>query len=112
MRYRRSLLGPLLALAFLAALVLLFRLALPSLVELIPDDSFFYLTLARNFTTDGRFTFDGIHTTYGFQPLWQWLLVPLALVTSANNALLYAGLVLCSLLHVVSGWRLHRLLRA
>lgn len=47
-----------------------------------PDDAFYYLEIAQRFGNTGWPTFDGQHTTTGFHPLWQLLLVPLAHVTS------------------------------
>ncbi|MBS0319253.1 MAG: hypothetical protein JSR18_01815 [Proteobacteria bacterium] len=34
------------------------------------DDAFYYLVIARNLVADGRLTFDGVHVTNGFHPLW------------------------------------------
>lgn len=42
----------------------------------VAADSFYYLTVARNAATMGRFSFDQERATNGFQPLWQVLLVP------------------------------------
>jgi hypothetical protein len=50
----------------------------PAVLTLTVDDSFYYLATARNFARGLGFTFDGIHATNGFQPLWMWLLVPIA----------------------------------
>lgn len=43
-----------------------------------PDDAFYYLEIARRFQDPNWPTFDGLHTTTGFHPLWQLLLVPVA----------------------------------
>lgn len=40
----------------------------------LADDSFYYLTVAARSVGKGFFTFDGIHPTNGFHPLWQILL--------------------------------------
>src|SRR5439155_23343645 len=45
-----------------------------------PDDSFYYLLPAWRFITHGYFTFDGVQTTYGFQPLFMVLLTGLSAV--------------------------------
>lgn len=42
------------------------------------DDTFYYLKPAWLLKLTGVFTFDGIHVTYGFQPLWMLLLTLLA----------------------------------
>lgn len=45
------------------------------LLSFIPDDAFYYIVLARNFTTYHAWTFDGgISQTSGFHPLWAYLL--------------------------------------
>lgn len=37
-------------------------------------DAFYYLTVARNVSQHGSLSYDGIHPTNGYHPLWQWLL--------------------------------------
>jgi hypothetical protein len=44
------------------------------------DDAFYYLEIASRFGEPAWPTFDGLHRTTGFHPLWQLLLVPLAWV--------------------------------
>ena len=51
-----------------------------SVLNIFADDAAYYLQIARNAAAGLGFTFDSIHATNGFQPLWQWLLVPLAAV--------------------------------
>jgi hypothetical protein len=51
---------------------------LEALVKLVPDDGFYYLELARRIGAGEGSTFDGIHETNGYHPLWLLLLVPLA----------------------------------
>lgn len=55
-------------------LFLLVRLPDPVLTNTIPDDAFYYLTLARNFARFGRWTADGIEPASGFHLLWGYLL--------------------------------------
>ncbi|MCP4422409.1 MAG: hypothetical protein GY805_37850 [Chloroflexi bacterium] len=44
-------------------------------VQYIPDDAYYYLTLAQNFSTLGSWTFDsGVSITSGFHPLFAYLL--------------------------------------
>jgi hypothetical protein len=45
-----------------------------ALVEHLPDDSFYYLVLAKNFALHGRWTFDGVAPATGFHLLWAYLL--------------------------------------
>lgn len=42
--------------------------------DYLARDAFYYLTVARNFADHGSFSFDQIHGTNGYQPLWQWML--------------------------------------
>ena len=41
------------------------------------DDAFYYFQIAKNVAHGRGFTFDGLHETNGFHPLWLALLVPL-----------------------------------
>lgn len=69
--------------------VLLFLL--PALLDVLSDparaygylapDAFYYFTIAANWVDYGAPSFDQVHPTNGFHPLWQWLVT-----------LLYAGL--------------------
>ena len=42
------------------------------------DDAFYYFQIAANFPENGRWTFDGIHSTNGVQPLWALILTVFA----------------------------------
>ena len=44
------------------------------LVQHIPDDAFYYLVLAKNYVTLGRWTFDGTSTSTGFHLMWGYIL--------------------------------------
>ena len=44
-------------------------------VQFVPDDAYYYLTLARNFAKQGQWTFDsGVSLTTGFHPLHAYVL--------------------------------------
>jgi hypothetical protein len=69
--------------AALIAPLALFSLAGPlwalggyDLATLFADDAFYYFQIARNVAHGHGPTFDGIHETNGFHPLWLLLLVP------------------------------------
>ncbi|MBK9471399.1 MAG: hypothetical protein IPO18_03830 [bacterium] len=69
------------------------------LLAIVPDDTAYYLQIARHAATGAGFTFDGLHPTNGYQPLWQWLLVPVfAVIRLGPEAMLRLVLVLQSLL--------------
>jgi len=57
------------------AVVFLWR---PSILTLAVDDSYFVLNIARHAARGEGFTFDGLHPTNGFHPLWGVLAVPFA----------------------------------
>jgi hypothetical protein len=74
-----------------------------ALVRQLPDDGFYYLEIANRLARGQGFTFDGVHSTNGFHPLWQLALVPLASVFH-GDALIRAELVVglaCSLVAVL-----------
>lgn len=50
------------------------REGLPSAFRWFADDAFYYLAIADHSPDTGLYTFDGIHPTNGFHPLWQYLL--------------------------------------
>ena len=70
-------------------------LDLPVIIsQLMVDDSFYYLEIARNIAHGNGATFDGIHETNGFQPLFQLLIVPVFwLVTDLKLAIYFLKLL-------------------
>lgn len=44
------------------------------LIKFVPDDAFYYLVLAKNFSVEQRWTFDGQAPASGFHLLWGYLL--------------------------------------
>jgi hypothetical protein len=51
--------------------VLTLTAPMPVLLDrFVPDDAFYYFQTAREFVKSGRSTFDGLHITTGYQPLW------------------------------------------
>lgn len=51
-----------------------FRFGVAAPLSLFQADAFYYLDITRNSAGRQGFTFDGVHQTNGFHPLWQWLL--------------------------------------
>src|SRR6185369_12146057 len=47
------------------------------IVFLLYDDAYYYLGVARHLAAGAGSTFDGLHATNGYHPLWCWALVPL-----------------------------------
>ena len=50
----------------------------------VPDDASYYLKIAENFNNGKGFSFDGLHQTNGFQPLWQYILIALTFIYSSD----------------------------
>lgn len=67
------------------------------LVVRTPDDAFYYLEIARRIGAGDGFTFDGVHATNGFHPLWQLVLAGVGLLLPGQTAFLRASLLLCLL---------------
>lgn len=74
------------------------------------DDSFYAFQIARNIAHGAGATFDGIHATNGFQPLYVAVLVPLFWIARDNATLpIHLALVLSALFTVATAFILHRL---
>ncbi|MCI0452615.1 MAG: DUF2079 domain-containing protein [Candidatus Latescibacteria bacterium] len=74
------------------------------------DDSFYAFQIARNIAHGEGATFDGIHATNGFQPLYVAALVPLYWIAGDNATLpVHLALVLSALLTVATAFLLHRI---
>src|ERR1700733_11668687 len=54
----------------------------------IADDASYYMTAARNLAAGRGLTFDGIHPTNGFHPLWLLMLVPLFLLHATPETMI------------------------
>jgi hypothetical protein len=76
------------------------RKPVPSLLEFVPDDAFYYLQIARHLAASGAPTFDGINPTNGYHPAWLVLITACARLVSTPEALLTASLVLAFSLHI------------
>lgn len=63
-----------------------------TLIRIVPDDAFYYLATARHIVAGDGSTFDGMHSTNGYHPLWMALLLPLAAVVDDRVLLLRAVL--------------------
>lgn len=72
------------------------------LARVVPDDTFYYLTIARNVAETGQFSFDNLSATNGFHPLWQLALVPIALLKLSPELSLRIVLILLAVLEGVT----------
>jgi hypothetical protein len=108
-----------LAIPVLLALALLWQLAAALLTApewigsyLTHDDTYLALQIARGWATHGYPTFDGIHRTNGFQPLWGLILVAFARCIDEPIALLRATLVFAVACNTLTGVLIARACRA
>jgi hypothetical protein len=74
----------------------------------VADDASYFLTTARNIAAGRGMTFDGIHPSNGFQPLWLLLLVPLFLVHGSPETMLRLVVLLQGALLVIAFLLLYR----
>jgi hypothetical protein len=58
------------------------------------DDAFYYFQIARSVAGGAGFSFDGVHATSGFHPLWLFLLIPVFWLVPGDVAPLRAVLLL------------------
>lgn len=103
-------------LAFVLAVGLLPRLIFllageSTLVSVIPDDAFYYFKTAVNIVAGNGPTFDGIHSTNGFHPLWMLLLLPIAALTDNPEIYVKVALGLSILLSLLSASLLYLIVR-
>lgn len=82
-----------LAISIIPSLFLIvFRSDTLSLVRFFPDDAFYYLQTAWNFSRTGSVSFDGTNSITGFHPLW--LLVSSGLIFFSNKEMALVGVFL------------------
>lgn len=103
-----------LALGLLPPATVLFR-DLELLISVAPDDTGYYLQIARRMMAGEGSSFDPAGPTNGYHPLWLWMLLPFACLTQDATSLFRlamglglfchaaAGLVLVDLLKRVTG---------
>ncbi|MEO8447620.1 MAG: hypothetical protein ABI528_09005 [bacterium] len=81
------------------------------LIFITPDDASYYLKIAENFSHGNGFTFDGINPTNGFQPLWQYLLIPLMYLDLRPELMLRVIFLLQIILLTISAMILYNVQR-
>jgi hypothetical protein len=79
------------------------------LLDLIPDDAAYYFKIAENFNKGLGFSFDGLHQTNGFQPLWQYILIAFFFFLPSDAESLYrSALILQTIIISLSALLLFR----
>jgi len=86
--------GALALLAFLTVAVVAPVLDANAAAATFFDDAFYYFQIARNVAGGAGFTFDGLHVTSGFHPLWLMVQIPLFLLLPGDVLPLRAVLFL------------------
>jgi hypothetical protein len=107
------------ALKFAPVLVILITSAVlwaPLLTQIpggmVPDDGYFYATIARHIAGDHFSSFDGLHATDGYHQLWQYILaaiaVPVLAVSPDRYFLLLVFLLVDAVLLAATAWLVGR----
>jgi 4-amino-4-deoxy-L-arabinose transferase-like glycosyltransferase len=105
-------------LAIIVGLSLLIRLTvawvgIPTLIQkTIPDDAFYYFSIARHAALDGSTSINGVTATNGFHPLWLSLISPFYLMLHEDLDLpIHLALTLGAILDTVAVLLAHRFVR-
>jgi len=107
----RSILA-ILAVASIAAILYVCFRDMERLVSRTFDDACYYFKIAQNLVQGHGVSFDGVHPTNGFQPLWPILLLPLFAVLQASPETMFRACLLFQIgLLALSAWTLDRALR-
>ena len=84
------------------------------LVHILPDDAFYYFQIARNVAQGIGSTFDGIHSTNGYHPLWLLVLTVMYASTDILNisseAVVRIALIFSVILNTFTAIMLYELL--
>jgi len=76
------------------------------------DDSFYAFQIARNIADGRGMSFDGIHPTTGFQPLYVFLLVPAFMASGGDPVMpIYAALTMLALFTALTAWFVYAIAR-
>lgn len=77
------------------------------LSDILPDDAFYYFEIARHIVIGEGSTFDGVHPTNGYHPLWMLVLLPIFSWFSSGavgaTEPIYAALALSAFISAAAG---------
>ncbi|MFC1553415.1 hypothetical protein ACFL7D_02165 [candidate division KSB1 bacterium] len=68
----------------------------------MPDDAPYFFKIAKNYSEGLGFTFDGINKTNGFQPLWQYILIPIYFLYSGSPEVMFRLFLLLQVVFISS----------
>jgi hypothetical protein len=78
----------------------------------IPDDTYLSLKIAKNIASGAGITFDGIHPTNGFQPLYVFLVTPIYLIFKEDLITpVHICLSLLAIFNVLTGLLIYKTLK-
>ncbi len=78
----------------------------------IPDDTYLALKIAKNIASGAGITFDGIHPTNGFQPLYVLLVSPIYLICKGDLITpVHICLSLLAIFNVLTGLLIYKILK-
>jgi 4-amino-4-deoxy-L-arabinose transferase-like glycosyltransferase len=78
----------------------------------IPDDTYLALKIAQNIASGAGITFDGIHPTNGFQPLYVFLVSPIYLIFKEDLITpVHICLSLLAIFNVLTGLLIYKILK-
>jgi len=80
------------------------------LFKSLPDDAFYYFTIARNIADGYGVTFDRLFPTNGFHPLWMLLITPWFVVFDGDTSI-NAALLLSASLDIISAVMIYRVVK-
>jgi hypothetical protein len=80
-------------------------------VRVTGEAGLYYFKIAQNVAYGAGSTFDGLHVTNGYQPLWVLCLVPLFWISSNPGTALTLGVILQGILMAAAGCILYRTAR-
>ncbi len=109
-RLRKVLLLAILVLGLLPRLSFIFK-GPYSIIRILPDDCFYYLKTCQYIALGQGSTFDGIHLTNGYHPLWMMITTALASFIHSPFVLLKTALSLSILASCISTLVLYKLLK-
>ncbi len=76
------------------------------------DDSFYAFQISRNMAEGSGMTFDGVHPTTGFQPLYVFLLVPVFMIAGGDPALpIHIALSMLAIFTGLTAFLIYRIAR-